>query len=249
MGASRAAHRLHVERPTRVTRPPKVRRPDLTGCGNHAGVCRPTGTPLRTSPSAWRAVPRSADGVAAEPALPATTLPVVRYSAKDVAGRKPCLQRMVATGVPLLGSPDPWQADCAATLAAGPTPLTEPEREWCRYVLTDLLDDLTHAAAPAERTVIGAAAWIAVAEQALALADHWTGSGKWLLRELRDLDAELADRWVAAHGDAEATATLIRQVLDGHGGPLFDGYHVAGQRPAREAQRLDPASRPASPVD
>lgn len=163
------------------------------------------------------------------------------YLAKDFAARKPCLQRMVATGVALCGSPESWQAECAATLAAGPVPLSAAERDWRRYSLTDLLDDLTHATDPAERIVIGAAAWTAVAEEALALADHWTGGGKWLLRELRDLDAAFAGRWVAAHGDADATASLVRRVLDAHGGPLFDGYHVAGQRPAD-------GGRPAEPV-
>lgn len=153
------------------------------------------------------------------------------YLAKDLPNRRPIMHRMVATGIPLIGCPQPWQQRCAATLAAGPAPLTEQERDWCRYALTDLLDDLTHAIDPAERTVVAAAAWTAVAEQALALADHWTGTGKWLLRELRDHDADFADQWVAAHADPAATATLIRQVLDAHGGPLFEGYRAAGQRP------------------
>lgn len=155
------------------------------------------------------------------------------YLANDLPNRRPVMHRMLATGVPLLGSPDPWQAECVAKLAAGPEPLTGPERDWCRYALTDLLDDLTHATDPAERTVISAAAWTAVAERALALADHWTGTGKWLLRELRDHDRDLADRWVAAHGDVSATTTLVQQVLDCHGGPLFEGYRVAGQHPRR----------------
>ena len=106
-------------------------------------------------------------------------------------------------------------------------------REYARYSLTDLLDDLTHATDPGERLVIAAAAWTSVAQQALALADHWTGTSKWLLRELRDLDSGLADRWLAAHGNAAAIEALVRDLLDQHGGPLFDGYRVVGEHPSR----------------
>jgi len=157
---------------------------------------------------------------------------LAHYLAKDLPARRPIMHRMVATGVPLVGDPGPWQSRCAAILAAGPAPLTGAERERARYCLTDGLDDLTHATDPGERTVIAASAWTSVAEQALALSDHWTGTGKWLLREFRDLDHDLAGRWLAAHGDAAAIGSLIRDLLDRHGGPLFDGYRAAGERPA-----------------
>jgi hypothetical protein len=138
------------------------------------------------------------------------------------------------TPVLVLGDPGQWQRHCAAVLEAGPTPLTHGERQWARYCLTDLLDDLIHATDPGEQTVIAATAWTTAAHQALALSDHWIGSGKWLLRELRDLDQRLADRWLAAHGNAAAIGSLIRDILDHHGGPLFDGYHVPGERPPHD---------------
>jgi hypothetical protein len=153
------------------------------------------------------------------------------YLAKDLAARQPTMHRMVAGGVPVVGDPGPWQTRCAEVLAAGPPPLTAAERERRRYGLTDLLDDLVHAIDPDERTVIAAEAWTEVARQALALADHWTGGGKWLLRELCDLDERLARRWLDAHGDPERIAELARAVLDQHGGPLFEGYRVTGERP------------------
>lgn len=152
------------------------------------------------------------------------------YLAKDLPGRRPVMHRMVATGVPLAGAPGQWRDRCARILAAGPEPLSDDERARMRYRLTDLLDDLTHAADPGERAVISAVAWIAAAEQALAMASHWTGGGKWLLRELRDLDADLAGRWLKAQGDPDAIAALMRFVLSRNGGPLFDGYRVAGER-------------------
>jgi hypothetical protein len=153
------------------------------------------------------------------------------YLDKDVAERRPVLHRMIATGLPILGDPGDRPARCARVLAAGPRALSEADREYVRYGLTDLLDDLTHAVDPGERTVIATALWTASAQQALALAGHWIGTSKWLLRELRDHDAELASRWLAAAGDPAATAKFAREVLDGVGGPLFDGYRAAGVRP------------------
>lgn len=152
------------------------------------------------------------------------------YLAKDLPARRPSLHRMVATGVAIIGDATEFQTRCAEVLAAGPAPLSDAEREHLRYQLTDLLDDLTHATEPGERAAIAGVLWTTSAVQALAFDNHWRGTGKWLLRELQDLDAKLADRWVAAYGDPEATAAFGRQVLDQAGGPLFAGYRVAGER-------------------
>jgi hypothetical protein len=153
------------------------------------------------------------------------------FIALNLAERKPSTPRMCATGV-LVTAPDPHAEEarvrCAAALAAGPSPLDRPERERWRYVLTDLLDDLTHGRDPAEQIVITTALWLDTAELALHDARHWIGRGKWLVRELRDLDPVLAARWVAAHGDSAAVATLAAEVLEAAGGPLFDGYQVGG---------------------
>jgi hypothetical protein len=159
------------------------------------------------------------------------------YLDKDISERRPVLHRMVATGLPIIGDPGMRPAHSARVLAAGPRALADADRDYVRYGLTDLLDDLTHAIDPGERIVIAAALWTASAQQALALAGHWTGTSKWLLRELRDLDAGLAERWLAAHGDPHAVAEVAREVLDSAGGPLFDGYHVAGSRPRHAAAK------------
>jgi hypothetical protein len=152
------------------------------------------------------------------------------YLAKDLPARRPSLHRMIATGVAVTGDAKEVQTRCAEVLAAGPVPLSDAEREHLRYQLTDLLDDLTHVTEPAERVVIAGVLWSTSALQMLALNNHWRGTGKWLLRELQDLDAELADRWVAAYGDPAATAAFAEHVLDQAGGPLFAGYRVAGER-------------------
>lgn len=142
---------------------------------------------------------------------------------------------MVASGVHIGGEEVTHLADlqdqCAKTLKAGPEPLTVPERRWARYRLTDLLDDLTHATDAGERAVIAAALWIAVAEDHLTLRGRWRGTGKWLLRQLRDADAGFAQRWLDAGNDPEKTAEIAREVLTALGGPLFDGYHAGGESP------------------
>ncbi|MEV6598829.1 hypothetical protein AB0M36_18495 [Actinoplanes sp. NPDC051346] len=61
------------------------------------------------------------------------------------------------------------------------------------------------------------------AKAALAFAGHWVSGGKWLLRELRELDPGLATRWLAARDDP---APIAAEVLARSGGPLFDGYRA-----------------------
>jgi hypothetical protein len=155
------------------------------------------------------------------------------YLAKDIAGRRPTLHRMVAAGVPVVsGDPelDELLSRSRAVLAEGPPALPADELAWARYSLTDLLDDLVHSSDPGETAVIAADAWQATADLSLDLARHWRGRGKWLVRELRDLNPALAHRWLAAQHRPRAIDELARAVLEQAGGPLFEGYHVAGTR-------------------
>jgi hypothetical protein len=152
-----------------------------------------------------------------------TTGRLAAILANELAARKPSTHRMLASGVTLLGDPGDLPARCARTLAHGPPPLTEPEKDRLRYALTDALDDYTHATDPGERQVIAAHLWIETARAQLAFTGRWISGGKWLLRELHDSDPAFASRWLAAHDDPAALAT---QVLAGAGGPLFDGYRA-----------------------
>jgi hypothetical protein len=157
------------------------------------------------------------------------TLPY--YLGRELPGRRPTLHRMIATGAAVAGDPAEVRAACARVLAAGPGPLTQEDQDRRRYALTDLIDDLTHAVDAGERLTLTATAWVAAGDAALHLGGHWIGRGKWLLRELRDMDPELAGEWLAAAGSAARTVDFARAVLDRSGGPLFDGYRAAGERP------------------
>jgi hypothetical protein len=151
------------------------------------------------------------------------------FFAKDTARRRPTLARMCARGVVLVdadGSAAQVGDRALAVLAAGPPAVTSTDLRDRRYGLTDLVDDLAGSTDPGETAVIGSNVWAATAELALIQAGAWLGSGKWLLRELRATDADLAARMVAAIGDSRQLIDLAAEVLDRVGGRLWAGYRV-----------------------
>lgn len=154
------------------------------------------------------------------------------WLAKEHAARKPTLHRMVGAGMALVGNPAERQEACRKVLQAGPDPLPVAQRDLARYGLTDQLDDLVHATDPGERQVIAATLWAEAGHQALAAANCWNGNGKWLLRELRALDPDLAEQWLRARNDEAATEVFARGILDRLGGPLFAGFQATAPRPA-----------------
>lgn len=125
----------------------------------------------------------------------------------------------------------------SAQLAAGPEPLTAAELRSARYGITDRLNDLAGCADDDERLLIAADLWRATADLLLTGHRHWTGTGKWLHRELADFDRHtgaeyaktLADGVRAvARGDTEPILEIVTQVLDIFGGRYFDGFTVQG---------------------
>jgi hypothetical protein len=154
------------------------------------------------------------------------------FFARDTARRRPTLARLIADGVVLSGrEKNINQATERArlTLAAGPPPVSSAELDTHRYGLTDLLDDLAGSTDPGETAVIGWNVWTAAAELALVLAGHWSGTGKWLLRELRAADPGLADRLVAAIGDPGRLTAVADSVLDLAGGRFWAGFRRSGR--------------------
>ncbi len=156
---------------------------------------------------------------------------IVSWFARDAAKRRPTLARMCAEGAILrAGGRADWVREQAlVVLAAGPPPLDQADLNYRRYSLSDLLDDLAGSADPGETMVIGWNVLTDTAELALLLAGRWLGGGKWLLRELRALDASLADALLAAREDPAALARLAGDVLAQAGGRLWEGYRAAGE--------------------
>jgi len=153
------------------------------------------------------------------------------WFAKDAAERLPTLARMCAGGVILAdadGSGAAILAQAKAILAAGPPPLSPDELDAHRYGLSDLLDDLAGSTDAGETIVICWYVVKATAELVLLTAGAWIGGGKWLLRELRQADLELADELIAARDDPIGLSAIADRVLDRAGGRLWAGYRQQG---------------------
>ena len=160
------------------------------------------------------------------------------WFAKDAADRAPVLPRMCTDGEILLdadGTAVAVRSQALAVLAAGPPPAGADELAARRYALTDLLDDLAGSADPGETAVICWSILTRTAQLALVLAGSWLGGGKWLLRELRATDPELAADLLAAREDPARLADVADRVLDRAGGRLWAGYRQSGQDPASPA--------------
>ena len=155
------------------------------------------------------------------------------YCEDNLARRWPGIPRLLAEGVLVTdtgGLGAAFQEEMRYRLAAGPAPLTPVETDERRFALTDLLDDLVGIADPGERAFVASRVRTETALLALAAARRWQGTGKWLLREVRALDAGLADRLVSALDDPERTHAVAREVLDRVGGPLWEGHTVVEPR-------------------
>lgn len=164
---------------------------------------------------------------------------IYRFLARDVARRRPTLARMVSTGVPLLppeGGAEIIRKECADLLARGPQPLTDLDLAHMRYALTDQLDDLAGGALPPILDAIIIDIWRGCLELVLARAGRWSGSGKWLVREVQALDLDEGSDYArglhsalheALSGDHRALTRMADEILLGAGGRLADGFELA----------------------
>jgi hypothetical protein len=162
-----------------------------------------------------------------------TETSIYRFVAKDLARRRPTMARLVGQGIPLVpfGGGAEVRADCRGVLAAGPPALSDDQLALLRYGLTDLVDDLSGVAPGPEATAVSVEVWRQSAELALGAARHWSGGGKWLVRELVSLDVDLAGRLDAALrsalvGETGALVAQAQGVLDRCGGRLWDGFRL-----------------------
>ncbi|WP_369148982.1 nucleotidyltransferase domain-containing protein [Streptomyces sp. R44] len=153
---------------------------------------------------------------------------------QETAKRRSPLLAMCADGMLLVdtdGLGASLQAEARTRRAAGPPPLSDHERDYQRYILTDLLDDLRGCTDPAERVYLVSHLLQRASELVLLVGGHWLGSGKWLSRRLaaaapavhRAL-SETAPQAIA--GDTAGFVAAVTEVLDLAGGPLWDGYAI-----------------------
>ncbi|MGW5918805.1 hypothetical protein ACWFPY_07410 [Nocardia fluminea] len=162
------------------------------------------------------------------------------FRAKEHAARRPSTLRLIAHSHILHdadGSGARLRESYAKRLASGPEPLTDEELRAARYRITDLLDDLIGSKDPAERLMIATTLWQATADLVLTGNRRWTGSGKWLHRELDSFDRSSGTAYAqvlasavrsAASDVIEPMVEAVTEALDEFGGRLFDGYSARG---------------------
>lgn len=121
----------------------------------------------------------------------------------------------------------------SADLAQGPQALSEDDVREYRYHISEILDDMRE---PRNRQELTASATLLYNELAdFFMRSHrgWTGTGKNLVRRLKRADPTFARRFSEAFeecfagGQSAKVIALAEEVLAPHGGPLFEGYHLA----------------------
>lgn len=156
----------------------------------------------------------------------------------EIVQRNSPLLWMCADGVLLLDADGTGAriADTAKRLAAaGPPPVTDTALEDARYALTDLLDDFAACTDAGERLFVVAELVRRTGELALLTHGAWLGGGKWLARRLEPVAPDLAacldeTAQAALRGAPEGLTSLVTEVLDTAGGPVWEGYRRSGPR-------------------
>ena len=113
---------------------------------------------------------------------------------------------------------------------AGPERWDEDELRLRRYRLTDWVDDIRQPRAAEELVATGAYLYQDVAEFFLLSRGLWAAHSKTIPRRLREVDAGFAERFRLAfealfvEQRQAAAIALVEEVLEPHGGLLFDGF-------------------------
>lgn len=166
---------------------------------------------------------------------------LARFCRDDRSRRRPTTMRLVGSSQVVVdrdGSGQRLKTLLHQMDLDGPGAADSGEVESMRYAVTDLLNDLDSARTVDEALTVAAALFREAADLVLAANQRWSGSGKWLLRELRRLDADLprafADELLdglraAALGDARPLHDATTSILDACGGAIFDGYRRGGR--------------------
>jgi GNAT superfamily N-acetyltransferase len=166
------------------------------------------------------------------------------FCAQDRGRRRPTTMRLVGSSIILIdrdGSGQRLQAALRQLDLDGPPAATAPDLESQRYAITDMLVDMAAAPTGAEMLIVAAALTWAAGDLVLAANRRWSGSGKWLLREIASLDHDTGTQYAptmtdglraAAAGDPNRLHSVALEILNEFGGPVFDGYH---RRPPSEA--------------
>lgn len=158
----------------------------------------------------------------------------LNFFASDAERGIPSLPRMVSEAIVLKESTavTKMKSEASSIFAAGPSPWTKQKIDFNRYMITNLIDDFLDKEIGGEAYFLANAIINDLAVFSLRTRQHWIGSGKWMFRELKSMDAALAnqfERSLAAfyqQYDKQAIVQLANECLEPFGGRLFEGYCV-----------------------
>ncbi|MFS0559257.1 nucleotidyltransferase domain-containing protein [Terribacillus sp. 179-K 1B1 HS] len=158
----------------------------------------------------------------------------IDFFSSDAMRGIPSLPRMASEAIVLKPSSavDEMQAEARRVLATGPLPWSDQIIQHHRYMITNLIDDFLDKEDGGEAYFLANSIVHDLAVFKLRTSKHWIGSGKWMFRELHDLDPELASRFEHSltafyqlH-DKRAMVQLADECLKPFGGRLFEGYYL-----------------------
>lgn len=161
------------------------------------------------------------------------------FCAQDRARRRPTTMRLVGSALVLVdrdGSGRRLQQMLHRMDELGPPAASSEELDRLRYAVSDLLADLESARTGDEALAVAATLLREAGDLLLVTRRRWSGSGKWLLREIEALDRDHGTRHAeplmhglraAAGHDTGPMREAVRGILDHAGGPLFGGYRAA----------------------
>ncbi|MFP7253713.1 nucleotidyltransferase domain-containing protein [Terribacillus goriensis] len=158
----------------------------------------------------------------------------LKFFASDADRGIPSMPRMVSEAIVLKESPavTKMKSEANSIFSAGPSPWSKQKIDHNRYMITNLMDDFLDKEVGGEAYFLANAIINDLAIFTLRTRQHWIGSGKWMFRELKSMDAALANRFeqsLAAfyqQHDKQAIVELADDCLDPYGGRLFEGYYV-----------------------
>jgi hypothetical protein len=145
----------------------------------------------------------------------------------------PSLPQMVKEGIEI---PDSSAFSRALKVLAtsviemGPPALTPEDDRKLRYGITDLLDDMRDSRSYAELIATGGQLYEALADYYLRKNGLWSAKVKSIPRVLERADSDISLRYGESFetlfrcGDASAVIVFAEELLQTHGGLLFEGY-------------------------
>ncbi|WP_366248273.1 nucleotidyltransferase domain-containing protein [Terribacillus aidingensis] len=156
------------------------------------------------------------------------------FFASDAERGIPSMPRMVSEAIVLKEAPvvTKMKSEASIIFAAGPSPWDKQKIDHNRYMITNLIDDFLDKEVGGEAYFLVNAIVNDLAIFTLRTSRHWIGSGKWMFRELKSMDSDLAIQFEQSleafykQHDKQAIVQLADDCLEPYGGRLFEGYYL-----------------------